>query len=75
MDNLLPKQRAAMQVRHGAAVAQREVLRTHAASAAVVAPLAAAPSGAPSGPAYWLRWWLVWAPPYLFSGFQLSPRI
>ena len=38
------------QVRHGAAVALREILRSHAACAAVTAPLAAQPSGAPFGP-------------------------
>ena len=36
-----------LQVRHGAALALREVLRSQAAAAAVLAPLAAEPTGAP----------------------------
>ena len=38
---------ACAQVRHGAALALREVMRSHAAAAAVVAPLAAEPTGVP----------------------------
>ena len=37
-----------VQVRHGAALALREVLRSHATAAAVVAPLAAEPTGPPA---------------------------
>lgn len=36
------------EVRHGAAVALREILRSQAASAGVIAPLQAEPSGVPS---------------------------
>ena len=38
---------ACAQVRHGAALALREVLRSQAAAAAVLAPLAAEPTGVP----------------------------
>ena len=51
-------------MRHGAALALREVMRSHAAAAAVVAPLAAEPTGVPRASAARLvdevtqiHWW------------------